>query len=265
MDVVAVFNADGTLRWAVKLENGDESSETMVSELAISPDGSVIAGLYVGSGAEGAEALVWSSDGSVISAALTKDPDIDETAGLLVKWDSEGVLEWVRQIPPIYGSSPLFVRDDETIVLMDKYMDGVAFDPGGPGETVIDHGECDQQFCSFAVEIAPDASSFTPHFLEVGGSRIAMRSDGSFALADYGGSVMAYSADYELEWTATIQAEAYGGVWIHDIAALADGSVVVTGDYSYGATFGAGEPNETTLHGVCNECKYGAFLARYAW
>ena len=68
------------------------------------------------------------------------------------------------------------------------------------------------------------------------------------------------------EWEAAIEPTGTtGGAWIHDVAALADGSVVVIGDYTDSIVLGQGEPNETLLHGVCDECKYSAFLARYAW
>ena len=49
------------------------------------------------------------------------------------------------------------------------------------------------------------------------------------------------------------------------VTALADGSVVVIGDYLFEVTLGQGQPNETTLHGVCDNCTHGAFLERYAW
>jgi hypothetical protein len=200
-----------------------------------------------------------------VSLGYVDDPDVDETASFLATWSDSGVVKWVKQIPPIYGSAPMFVRDDGTIVLMNKYLDGVTFDPGGSGEVAIDHGSCGAQFCFFAVEIAPDGSSFEPHLMDGGGSYIAMRPDGSFALAD-SNAVRGYSADYELEWQAAITSdETGGGVYVHDIAALTDGSIVIIGDYSHDAIFGAGEPNETILHGICDECINGAFLARYAW
>jgi hypothetical protein len=56
-----------------------------------------------------------------------------------------------------------------------------------------------------------------------------------------------------------------GGAWIHDIAVLADGSVVVVGDYEGTIVLGAGEPHETTLEPACDGCWYSAFVARYAW
>jgi len=259
MDVVAVFNADGTLRWAVKMENGDPLLTTSVSELAIGPDGAIYAVGFFGDG----EAVFEGTDGSETSLHFI-ETGTDTTGNFFAKWSPVGVVEWVKQIPD--EPSPFFVRDDETIVLMDSFKNGWVLDPGGPGETAVDQSGCENQWCFFSVEATSDGSSFTLRFIEGGGSSIAMRADGSFALADNGGAIMAYSADYELEWTATIEStEDCGGVWIHDIAVLADGSVVVTGDYSYGATFGAGEPNETTIHGVCDECKHGAFLARYAW
>ena len=78
--------------------------------------------------------------------------------------------------------------------------------------------------------------------------------------------VRGYGADYAFEWEAAIKPIGeYDGAWIHDVAALADGSIVVIGDYSHDAVFGEGEPNETILHGICDECINGAFLARYAW
>jgi hypothetical protein len=197
------------------------------------------------------------------------DPDVDESASFLAKWSSNGIVEWVKQIPPVYTPSPLLVREDGTIILMDSYLDGVTFDPGGLGLTVIDHGSCTTQFCFFAVEIAPDGSSFAPHLMEGGGSYIAMRPDGSFALAGWSSGVSAiygYNADYEREWEAMIEPiGTNSGAWIHDVATLADGTIVVIGDYTNSIIHGQGETNETVLHGVCNECLYGAFLARYAW
>jgi hypothetical protein len=261
---IAVYEADGTLRWAVMVENGAHDVQIGVNEIAIGPSGELIAAGYYGAGNLGAEALIYGTDGEYLSLGFVEDPEIDETASFLAKWSPDGIIEWVKQIPPVQ-SVPLFVRDDGTIMLMNGFLDGVAFDPGGPGETVIDHGPCTTQFCFFAVEIAPDGSSFTPILMDGGGSYIGMRPDGSFALAD-SNLVRAYGADYALEWEAEIKiAGTTGGAWIHDVAALADGSVVVIGDYTDSIVLGQGEPNETVLHGVCDDCKYGAFLARYAW
>jgi hypothetical protein len=153
--------------------------------------------------------------------------------------------------------------------LINSFIDGVVFDPGGPGETAIDHGSCTSEFCLYAVEIAADGSSFAPHLMENGtaGYR-ADRADGSFALASGGRWLDGRSPTYDLEWEAAIGVPDPGsgaGAWIHDAAALADGSIVVVGDYEGTITLGAGEPCETTLEPACDDCWYSAFLARYAW
>jgi len=119
------------------------------------------------------------------------------------------------------------------------------------------------------VEIAADGSSFAPHLMENGtaGYR-ADRADGSFALASGGRWLDGRSPTYDLEWEAAIGVPDPGsgaGAWIHDAAALADGSIVVVGDYEGTVTFGAGEPCETTLEPACDDCWYSAFVARYAW
>jgi hypothetical protein len=263
--VIAKYTADGLLDWAVKIENGSHDLDLLVDEIEIGPGGEVFAAGYFGAGWSGAQAVVYGTDGESLSLGFVDDPEVDETASFLARWSEDGVAEWVKQIPPVYTPSPLFVGESDRLEIMDSYLDGVSFDPGGIGETVIDHGDCTSQFCFFAVEIAPDGSSFEPHLMEGGGSYTARRPDGSFALA--GGNMLAgYAADYSLEWEAVIEPNgAEAGAWIHDIAALADGSIVVIGDYTDSIVLGAGEPNETELHGVCDGCRYGAFLARYAW
>jgi hypothetical protein len=263
--VIGVYDPAGFLEWGVKLENGSHEFDLTVGEIAVSAGGEVLA---AGSYFEG-EAVVFGSDGSSTSLPCS-DAGPDTSGNYLAKWNAEGILQWVKQIPTL-GPSPLFFRDDGTIVWIDAFRHGNTFDPGGPAEVAIDAPECaGESPCFFVVEIAQDGSSFEPRRLSgPGGGYMARRPDGSFTLATWREGVTTisgYGADFDPQWEAVIEPNgAEAGAWIHDIAALADGSVVVIGDYTDSIVLGAGEPNETTLHGVCDECRYGAFLARYAW
>lgn len=260
ISAIASYNSDTTLKWVVGLENGSPDLDVHVQEIAIGPDGEVVAAGYFDDG----EAILHGVDGSE-TVLPWLDVGTDTTGHFVAKWSAAGEIEWVKQVPAVYAPSPFWVKEDGAIIWMDSFMDGWVFDPGGAGEVVIDQSSCIDEFCFFAVEITSDGSSFQPCLMDGGGKYIAMRADGSFALA--GSNVVGgYNAEYEREWEATIVPNgSSGGAWIHDVAALADGSVVVIGDYDNSIVLGEGEPNETVLHGVCDECKYGAFLARYSW
>ncbi len=73
--------------------------------------------------------------------------------------------------------------------------------------------------------------------------------------------VARYDADGTLAWAKRAGA-AGGSTSMLDIATLSDGSVVIAGGVSTLATFGEGEPNETTV--TSPGFRYASpFLARY--
>jgi hypothetical protein len=73
------------------------------------------------------------------------------------------------------------------------------------------------------------------------------------AVGGYHLFVAKYNANGTLAWAKRAGGE--GGA----VAALSDSSAVVTGEFWYEATFGPGEPNETTL----TDDAYGIFVAKY--
>lgn len=114
---------------------------------------------------------------------------------------------------------------------------------GGPGE---DRGDCVASF--------PDGSQVVAGFVE-GPAVFGAGDENETALpAGNHGFVARYALDGTLVWAKRMQ----GNVFPRGIATLADGSLVVAGEYLSSAGFGIGESNQTLLPGG------GAFVARYA-
>ena len=90
--------------------------------------------------------------------------------------------------------------------------------------------------------------------------------DGSGVLASEGDAehddlfLARYADDGSLAWT--VRAGGSGSDYLRGVAALPDGSVLVTGTFGDAATFGPGEPQETVL--LTSRGTGGMFIARYA-
>ena len=72
--------------------------------------------------------------------------------------------------------------------------------------------------------------------------------------------VARYNPDGSLQWAK--QAGGFDTDRGRDITTLPDGSIAVTGDFEYNATFGKGEPNETVLNSMVWD-ESGIFIAKY--
>jgi hypothetical protein len=76
------------------------------------------------------------------------------------------------------------------------------------------------------------------------------------------GGYEVYVAKYDPGGTLAWAKSTWGATWLGDIAAFSDGSSVIIGHFTNTATFGMGEPNETTLNPALVGMR-DIFVARY--
>jgi uncharacterized delta-60 repeat protein len=178
--------------------------------------------------------------------------------------------------------------DDGSSVVSGHIMGTATFGPGEAGETTVftqgsDLGD------AFVARFAPDGTlDWVRGFGgPQGDSALAVASmpDGSATVAGYFRDAMVlgegepnetelfgspedkdvfvarFAPEGELEWAVSAGGE--GMDEVRGIAALADGSVAVTGQFGGSAIFGPGEPNETVLTSGAEALGTNAFFARY--
>ena len=232
----------GHLTWARRAGGNGYDAAAGIGVLA---DGSwLIAGRY-------------SSSNAVFGAGEPQETTLPaspygEYDAFLARYDADGTLVWARRVasgPTFQDDEPtgLFVLPDGSSILSSEY-EGTTTVFGDTQDIALTGGT------SFIARFDAVGSVVWAHDAPSGS--VSALPDGSVMVAG-GPTITRYAADGVQVWTRTVTTTNY--VSMHDVAMLADGSAVVTGELAGEATFGASEPNETTL----SASHYDGFVAKY--
>lgn len=276
---VAKHAADGSIVWVTRVTGAGMASIAAVS------DGFVVTGSL-------AETAVFGvgTDAQTTLELLPQDPPPDSTDPdealedarnhFVAKLASDGRVEWVKRSGGSYWNEyrDIAVLPDNSVVLAGTMDDVAVFGAGETDETeLVSEGENDV----FVAKYRPDGSlAWATRAGGVGydgGISLSSLADQSVVVVghyagpavfglgepnettlDESGGV-AFMAKYAPDGTLDF-ARALSGGEVMRAASLEDGTTLVTGTFWATATFGAGEPNETTLTSVERD----VFLAKYA-
>ena len=278
---IARYNTDGTLAWA-KSAGGEYSiSGTSIASLA---DGSalvtgrfqVVAMFGLG---EANHTLLISTSAKGYSNIFT------------ARYNADGTLAWAKSAGGAYGDS-CFGMDvaslaDGSALVTGRFKGVVTFAPGKANETVLTSAGNDDIFVA-----RYNADGTLAWAKRAGGTKsdygaaIASLADGSaLVMGQYQGTaifgsgeanettllvgsnyesfIARYNADGTLAWARRAIGK---GSYSYGLAALADGSTLVTGGFKGRAMFGPGEANETQLCSTAatsSQYSYDIFIARF--
>jgi uncharacterized delta-60 repeat protein len=276
---IARYNPDGTLLWVKNAGGPDDDYGQAITTL--SDDSIVVTGYF--------------DDTAIFGRGEPNETALTTTGGLwdwdifIARYNPDGSLLWAKRAGGIgsdgdrgYGITTL---SDNSVVITGKFLGSATFGPGEPNETILNTNVYDEIFiarynsngmllwakraggsdddCGYAVTaLSFDSVVVTGYFQgtatfgqdELNETVLWSTGDSDIFIARYNYAGM-------LEWAKGVG----GGGNFSDnfgkaITALSDNSTIVTGGFTYTATFGAGEPNQTTLHSA------GAkdfFFARY--
>jgi hypothetical protein len=209
---VAKYNRDGTLAWAKRAGGTDNEEATGIARAA--DGGAFVTGRFGEYGTLVGYAATFGG-GEPNETTLTSAGEDDV---FVAKYNPDGTLAWATTAGGASNDagSDIAALPDGTTLVTGRFSgmlgNGTAtFGAGEPNETTL--------------------SAFEGYHL----------------------FVAKYNANGTLAWATRAGGEG------HAVAALTDGSAVVTGEFRYGATFGPGEPNETTL----TADEWGIFVAKY--
>jgi uncharacterized delta-60 repeat protein len=266
---VANYNPDGTLAWAKGVGGTDPDERPSVAGL---PDGGlVVAGGFgyestpagytavVGAGepnettltsAGNADILVakYNSNGTLAWAKRAGGGDADRALGIAALSDGSTLVTGFSGFPATFGAG----EPDETELLpvegsmeaantfVARYNpDGTLAWVNGAGGMYLDYGFCVASLADGSALVTGQFES-TAIFGPGHDNETSLTAAGSIDIF-----VAKYNPDGTLAWAKRAGGSApdYGA----GIAPFRDGTCVVTGSFSLNATFGPGEPNETSL------------------
>jgi hypothetical protein len=271
---VARFESDGLLTWAVSAGGDAYASGQGIDVL--DDETTLVVGAFEGTATFG--------QGEVNETTLVAVGTHDM---FLARFDPAGELVWATQAEGLdfVTAWAVLVIEDGSAIVTGEFMDTATFGAGEPNETILDDGV--GFYDLFIAKYDPDGqlvwAKQTEGDYEVSGRGVSALTDGSslvtgfvwdtatfgpgelnetvLTTADGDSSdpfVAKYNPDGTLDWA--VKADGSGGDFAVDIAALADGSSLVTGAFREGITFGPGEPNETYLVSMGAD---DGFIARY--
>jgi hypothetical protein len=286
-EFLARFSADGSLRWARRVATSAGISKIAVDEQG----GAVITGWFLAT-------ATFDPDGP---AATSLEPKGGEDM-FLAGFDADGGLRWtataggvfcsgwdvtvsddgsvwvtgVFSAPATFGSgsdAAVLTADGAEDVFVARYhADGTlawARRAGGGGSGGLETGTAVTAIEGGAVAVAGTFSQPPVTFESAGSTNVVLSSDGGADMF-----VARYEADGTVAW-----AKGAGGNWQLDmaygIARATDGTLIVAGVFGNGvpsdgtppqrtATFGPGEPGETTLVSSDTIGAGDVFVAKYA-
>jgi WD40 repeat protein len=271
---LARYNPDGTLAWATSA--GADDSWTQGNAVAVLADGT---------------ALVTGQFDSTATFGAGEDNETPLTSAgqndlFVAKYNPDGTLAWAKRAGGTANAAArgmgVAALADGSALVTGAFWDDVTFGPGEGNETPLSSaGDWDIFVAKYDTDGDLVWAMRSGGNMSAEGADIAALADGSSLVTGYFEGqatfgpgdpnetpldsvdypdifVAKYNPDGTLSW-----AKQAGGVdydYGRGIAALPNGSSLVTGDFEGTATFGAGEPNETSLTSSAN---WDAFLARY--
>jgi hypothetical protein len=275
---IARYNADGTLAWAKRA--GGEDYDEGYGIAALSDNSTVVTGTFYSSATFGEgepnETTLVSKGGS---------PDI-----FIARYNANGILAWAKRAGGEgndvgYGIAAL---SDNSTVVTGSFQDSATFGKDEPNETTLVSANYWDIFIArynadgtlawakqarwiygsdgdvgYAIAALSDNSTVVTGWFS-GSATFGEGEPNETTLVSKGGSpdifIARYNADGTVSWAKRAGGEDFSDAG-SGITALSDNSTVVTGMFFSSATFGEGEPNETTL---VSAGSYDIFIARYA-
>lgn len=275
---IARHDADGSIAWVTRVTGAGMPSIAAVS------DGFVVTGTFTETAVFGAGTAT-----EVTLELLPQEPPPDPSDPnealedaknhFVAKLASDGRIDWVKRTGGSYWNEyrDIVALPDDSVVLAGTMDDVAVFGAGETGETaLVSEGENDV----FLAKYRPDGSlAWATRAGGVGydgGISLSRLADQSLlvvghytgeavfgagearetTLGESGGSV--FMAKYAPDGTLVF-VRSLGDAEVLRAASLEDGTTLVTGAFWATATFGAGEPNETTLTSVERDI----FIAKY--
>ncbi len=274
---VARYNADGTVAWAKRAGSSSSVGDHAQSISVLSDGSSLITGYFnatatFGPGEPG--------EATLVSSGLT---DI-----FVAKYNADGTLAWAKRAGGSQsdGCQAIAALPDGGALMTGMFVDTATFGPGESGETVLSPvpswcsdifvarynpdgtlawakqaGGNDDDYSYGISALAEGSTLVTGEFY--GTATFGPGESGETALTApqfYDMFVAKYNPDGRLAW-----ARRAGGSERYtrgtSIAALSDGSALVTGYFYSTATFGPGESGETPLTSAGD---YDIFIAKFA-
>jgi hypothetical protein len=252
---VAGYNPDGALAWAVSAGGeGDDEVHCV---------GSLGDGVVVVSGTYDEDIIFGRDEMNETILVATNTPSTRNV--FIAGYSRDGTLAWAKKVGGRTVNG-LAVLPQGSFLITGSYRGATVFGSGEPNETrlVADYG-------IYLALYNPDGTlewvRSTGGDFDNSRNLISVSSEGSFVVAgnlagtdtfgegedneitfftvDTGNFIARYNQDGSLLWAKNLGTT--NG--IHAIALLADGSSLITGNFGGTVTFGAGEPNETTLNG----------------
>lgn len=277
---VAKHNADGSIAWVTRVTGAGMPSIAAVS------DGFVVTGSFTETATFG---VGTSAETTLELIAQAPPPDPTDPNEVLedaknhfvAKLTSDGSVEWVKRTGGSYWNEyrDIVALPDDSVVLTGTIDDEAVFGPGETSETtLVSEGENDV----FVAKYLPDGSlAWATRAGGIGydgGLSLSPLADQSVVVVGHYTDSAVFGADEANETTleesggrafmakygpdgSLTFARSLGSAEVIRAASLADGTTLVTGAFWASATFGAGEPNETTLTAPGER---DAFLAKYA-
>lgn len=243
---VARYNPDGTLAWA---KQAGLNGNGWGMSIAVLPEGSsFVTGWFSGTATFG--------PGEPGQTLLTSFGSSDI---FVAKYNSDGTLAWVKQAGNASGwgwGYSIVVLSDGSAFITGRIYQWVTFGPGEGGETTLGWAGGEDLFVA---RYHPDGSlawaSDAGGALNDRGHGIAVLPDGSTLVTgiwEFNDSatvgdllLMKYNPDGSLAWTRQDGGTSFDQGYA--VAALPDGSALITGSFSGTATFGQGESGEISL------------------
>ncbi len=268
---IARYNPDGTLAWAKAA--GGTRSEGGYGITALSDNSTVVTGYFYESATFG--------EGEANETILVSDGVMDN---FVARYNPDGTLAWVNRVGGTgldYGYG-IITLSNNSVVVTGRFEDTVTFGKDEVNETVlVSEGWID----FFVARYNPDGTlvwaksaggalidsgygitslsddslvvtgvfSESPMFGEGEASETGLVSEGGHDIF-----VARYNPDGTLVWAIRAGGTDYCRGF--RVTTLSDDSVIVTGEFQDTATFGKGEPNESTLISAGYD---DIFVARY--
>jgi uncharacterized delta-60 repeat protein len=276
---VARYNPDGTLAWAKWAGGASDpywNTECGSGITALSDNSTVVTGWFYGSATFG--------PGEPNEIILTAS-NLTFSDFFIARYNPDGTLAWAKRaggddwFDQGYGITTL--SDNSTVVTGTIGL-SATFGSGEPNETVLTNGQLfiarynldgtlawakraggDGPACGYGISTLSDNSTVvtgcfynSATFGPGEANETILTSAGHFDIF-----IARYNTDGTLAWVK--RAGGPTNWYTYDkgfgITTLLDNSTVVTGTFSFSATFGPGEPNQTVL----TDNGYDIFIARY--